>query len=130
MKYPKEIENAYEQIQKKIFFMLPEHWEKVCLYASIIEQPNEEITGEMFFYYFPKGILKKRPINVYEVPKKFGIDENQYLHLADNLYKSIKILRDICIKNHEKPWSNITIIIGSQNFRVIYEYDDLFSRKV
>ncbi|MCI8519657.1 MAG: DUF600 family protein [Clostridia bacterium] len=130
MVYLEEIKKAYEEIQKKIFFMLPENWEKVCLYASIVEQPNEEITGEMFFYYFPRGILKKRPINVYEVPEKFGIDEKQYLGLADNLYKSIKALRETCIKNNEKPWSNVTIIIESQSIRVIYEYDDLFSRGV
>ena len=130
MEYLDEIKNAHEEIQKKIFFMLPENWEKVCLYASIVEQQNEEITGEMYFYYFPRGILKKRPINVYEVPEKFGIDEKQYLDLADNLYKSIKLLRRICIKNKEKPWSNITIIIENQSFRVIYEYDNLFARRV
>lgn len=129
MKYPEEMKNAYEEIQRKIFFMLPENWDKICLYASIVEQPNEEITGEMFFYYFPRGILKKRPINVYEVPEKFGIDEKQYLDLADSLYKSIKKLREICIANNEKPWTNITIIIANQRFKVIYQYNDLFFRR-
>lgn len=110
--------------------MLPEKWDKLCLYASVVEQSNQEITGEMFFYYFPKGLLKKRAVNVYEVPARFGINEKQYLALADDLYSSIKKLREICIENNEKPWSNVTIVIENQRFRVIYGYEDLLMRRV
>lgn len=130
MKYPEEMQKIYEEIQTKIFSMLPENWDRLYLYASIIEQPNQENTGEMFLYYFPKGILKKRPINIYEVPNKFGIDEQQYLSLADGLYNSIKKLRKICIENKERSWSNITVIIENQKFKIIYGYEDLFNRRV
>lgn len=105
--------------------MLPEKWEKLCLYASAIDQPNCLQTGEMFFYYFPKGVLRKRPINVYEVPARFGIDEDQYIKLANDLYNEIKKLRKLSIQYGEKPWSNITIIIEKQRYRVIYGYEDL-----
>ncbi len=99
MKYLSKIRHTHEEIQKKIFLMLPEKCNKVYLYASIIKHPNNFQTGEMFFYYFPKGILKKKPVNVYEVPSKFSIDENQYLRLADELYDRIKILRKLQIDN-------------------------------
>ena len=33
----------------------------------------------MYFYYLPKGLLRKKPVNVYEVPKRFNINENEYL---------------------------------------------------
>ena len=105
--------------------MLPEKWEKLYLYASVIERFNQFQTGEMFFYYFPKGVLKKRPINVYEVPKKFNIDEDNYFSFADELYGSIKNLREACIENNEKAWSNITIIIENLKYKAIYNYDDL-----
>ena len=46
----------------------------------------------LFFYYLPKGILKKRFINVYEVPKRFNINEEQYLKIVEELELIIKIL--------------------------------------
>lgn len=120
----KEIEKAHIEIEQKIFLMLPEKWEKLCLYASVIEFPNDIQTGEMFFYYFPKGLLKKRPINSYEVPSKFGIDENQYLRFAKDLYASIKKLRRVCIQNREKPWNSVTIIIENLSYKAIYNYEE------
>ena len=105
--------------------MLPEKWEKIYLYASVIEHFNNLQTGEMFFFYFPKGVLKKRPINVYEVPSKFSIDETNYFRLADDLYNTIKELRQLQIECAEKPWSNITIAIENLKYRTIYGYEDL-----
>ncbi len=129
MVYPQEIKKAHEEIQKKLFLMLPEKWDSLYLYASVIDHMNKLQTGEMFFYYYPKGVLKKRPINVYEVPSKFNLDENQYYKLADDLYSSVKELREICINNHEKPWSSVTIAIEGIKYRAIYEYDDLISKE-
>lgn len=125
MKYLMDIKKMHDEIQRKIFLMLPEKWDRLCLYASVIENPSLLQTGEMFFYYFPKGVLRKRPINVYEVPGKFGIDENQYFRLADDLYNSIKKLRTMYIENNEKPWSNLTLIIEEQKYKAIYGYEDL-----
>ena len=55
----KKIKEIYENIQKKLFYMIPEKWENLYLYASIIDKPKEQSTGELFFYYVPKSILKK-----------------------------------------------------------------------
>ena len=125
MKYRTDIKKLHDEIQRKLFLMLPEKWEKIYLYASIIEHFNKLQTGEMFFYYFPKGVLKKRPVNVYEVPSKFSIDEGHYFRLADDLYNTIKKLRELQIECDEKPWSNITIAIENLKYRVIYGYEDL-----
>ena len=99
---PKPLKMAHEELQQKIFIMLPEKWDRLYLYASIIDHFNNLTTGEMFFYYYPKGVLKKRPVNVYEVPNKFNIDETQYFKLADDLYASIKELRKKCVENRRK----------------------------
>lgn len=125
MNYPKEIRQIHEEIQEKIFLMLPEKWSKLCLYASVKEHFNKLETGEMFFYYFPKGLLRKNPINVYEVPTRFSIDEEQYFRLADDLYNSIKKLRKKQIENKEKQWSEITLVIEDLKYKAIYSYEDL-----
>ena len=114
----------YKEIQRKLFYMLPERWDSIYLYASVIQHAKLE-TGEMFFYYIPKGVIKKKPINVYEIPSKFNIEEDDYLRLVDNLYNEIKALRNEMINIGEKPWSNLTISIEKTTFKVEFRYENL-----
>ncbi len=123
------IRNYYEKIQKQLFYMIPEKWDRVYLYASVVDHFNGLQTGEMFFYYFPKSIIKKNPVNVYEVPSKFNIDEQAYLKLAENLYNEIKNLRKELIQSGEKPWSNVTISIENFKFNAQYHYENLQDTK-
>lgn len=127
MKYPADIRKLHEEIQKNIFYMIPEKWDRIYLYASVIDVLGGTKTGEMFFYYFPKGILRKKPINVYEIPEKFDIDEKQYSKFVNDLYETIKKLRDASIENKEKAWSTMTIVIDNSKYKAIYSYQDLMS---
>ena len=121
----KSLKVAHEEIQQKIFKMLPEKWDRLYLYASVIDHFDNLQTGEMFFFYYPKGVLKKNPVNVYEVPAKFSIDEGLYFGLSDELYDTIKKLRNECSSNHERLWSNMTISIEKLKYKVEYGYEDL-----
>ena len=124
-----KMKKIYSEIQTKIFYMVPEKWEKIYLYASVIENLNYIETGEMFFYYYPKGILRKNPVNVYEVPAKFNLDEQAYMELAEKLYDKIKELREEFRKNGLKMWSNITIAVEKTSFDIEYHYENLLSSK-
>jgi len=86
---------------------------------------DKDKNGEMYFYYFPKGIIKKKPINCYEIPSAFNIDENDYTKLISDLYDIIKKLREVSIKSRNKKWSNLTISIENYKFKVEYDYEDL-----
>ena len=123
------IKNIYSNIQEQLFFMIPEKWEKVYLYASIMELIDGRETGEMFFYYYPKGILKKKPINVYEIPNRFDIDENAFMKLVNKLYETIKSLRNEFKNESFKLWSNVTISIANLKFTVEYSYENLIDSK-
>ncbi len=120
-----KIREVYTQIQKQLFYMIPEKWDKVYLYSSVLERPNHLETGEMYFYYVPKGVLKKKPVNVYEIPNKFNIDEEEYYKLADKLYAEIKKLRNMHIKLGEEKWYSIVISIANFKFDVEYNYEDI-----
>ena len=117
LKNTKSIRKKYEEIQRKLFYMIPEKWEEVYLYASIIERLGSLQTGELFFYYVPRGLIKRKPVNVYEIPNKFNIPEEEYLKLVEILYKNIKDLRDDFKKSKQKVWSNLTITIKKSKFR-------------
>ena len=126
LNHTKKIKEIYEDIQRKLLYMIPEKWESLYLYSSVIENGEKEPTGELFFYYIPKGIFRKNPVNVYEVPSKFNIEEKQYLDLVEKLYDDIKLLREEFKKSTiDEMWSNITISINNMKFRTEYSYEDL-----
>ena len=127
LKHTKKIKEIYEEIQRKIFRMIPEKWEKLYLYCSFIDENEKKEKGELYFYYIPKVIFKKNPVNVYEIPNKFNLEENQYLKLVENLYKNIKELREEFKKTDliNEIWTNITISIENTKFKAEYKYDNL-----
>ena len=119
----------YAEIQNQLFYLIPEKWSKIYLYASVINKLKNLESGEMFFYYFPKGVLKKNPVNVYEVPSKFNVNEKEYLVMVDKLYDTIKKLRKEFRRNKQELWSNLTIIIENNRFTIKYSYQDLLGSK-
>lgn len=125
LNHTNKIKGIYEDIQKKIYYMIPEKWEKLYLYSSIIDIPEDGESGELFFYYVPKGVLKKKPVNAYEIPNRFNLDEGEFLQLIEILYAKIRQLREEFIDSGQEPWSSITCIIHNSRFRVEYDYEDL-----
>lgn len=119
------LEKLYLEIRKSIFNMIPEKCEEVYLYATVMVDKEGDETGEMFFFYYPKGIIRKRPINVYEIPSRFNIEEKEYMVLAKNLYEIIKQLRKQCKIYFNISWSNVTISIKNTVFKAEYNCDDL-----
>ena len=130
LKHTKKIKEMYEDIQRRIFYMIPEKWEKMYLYASVSDLIDRRKTGELFFYYIPKGIFKKNPVNVYEIPQKFNLDEKEYIKLVNILYQKIVALREEFKKIEVVPtWTNLTIMIQGIKFKVEYDYEDLAKSK-
>lgn len=119
------IKDLYSEIRRCLFYMIPEKWDSIYLYASVIQWDNGNETGEMFFYYYPKSILKKNPVNVYQIPQKFNLNEEEYIKLTQELYNLIKQLRHECKKFDKIDWSNITISIENAEFLAEYNFDDL-----
>ena len=127
MNSKKNLKSIYSDIRTLLFNMIPEKWESVYLYASVVVDKKNKENGEMFFYYYPKSVIKKNPVNVYEVPSKFNINEQSYMKLAKQLYELIKELRHECINVDKTSWSNISISIENVEFLVEYNYDNLMN---
>lgn len=123
----KNMKEKYEKIQNLLFTLIPEKWESIYLYASVGNDENQK--GEMFFYYIPKSIIKKKPINVYEVPQRFNINEEQYLEIVKELYSWIKKLRQDFIDTEQELWNSLTLSIANFKFRVEFNYDELPSNE-
>ena len=106
LKHTKKIKEMYEDIQRRIFYMIPEKWEKLYLYASVMDIIDGHKTGELFFYYIPKVIVKKNPVNVYEIPQKFNLDEKEYIKLI--YFFLVLILYIACTSRHLQQIHRIT----------------------
>ena len=120
-----KLKNLYSKIQTQLFYMIPEKWDKIYLYAAMFTDDQILKKGEMFFYYYPTGILKKNPVNVYEVPMKFNIDEEAYMKLVNDLYQTIKLLQKEFEDAGEKPWTSLTVSIEDLKFKIEYDYEYL-----
>ena len=124
-----EIKQIYTGIQHQLNNLIPEKWESIYLYASVVKQLNNLERWEMYFYYIPTGLLKKNPINVYEIPSKFNVDEDEYLELVDNLCNTIKKLRKEYRNSYQKDWTNVVIAIKDEQFLIEYNNDNLAKSK-
>jgi len=122
------MKEIYNQIRKYLFYMIPEKWSSIYLYASVYKE-NGKDTGELYFYYYPKGLFKKNPVNVYEIPSKFNIEESSFMRLAEELYKLVVRLKYECLIHDKTDWSNITITIENVDFLVEYNCDDLLNSR-
>ncbi len=47
-----EEKQIYAEIQRKLFYIIPEKWESVYLYASIIDVPKQRPTRRNVFLLF------------------------------------------------------------------------------
>ena len=112
-----QVNDLYKDIQDLLYKLVPEKFRRLYLYASIINGKN----GEMFFYYFPRTLLKSNAVNCYDIPDKFGIDENSYNENLNSLFNLIRRLYVI----QKGAWTNITIKFEGRIFTVEYHFNDL-----
>ena len=129
MKTTYDIKQRYSNIQNKIYSMIPEKWDKLYLYVSVLENASRIKTGEMYFYYTPKSIIKKPAVNLYEIASKFNLEETMYEKMIHDLYAEFEYLWDEFVKHKQKIWTNITITIENGVFNIYYDYENLLESK-
>ena len=55
-----EEKNIYAEIQKRLFYIIPEKWESIYLYASVIDVPNKRMTRRNVFLLFSQRYYKEK----------------------------------------------------------------------
>ena len=120
-------EEYYIKIQDHLFEMIPESWKTIFLHTSFIDIKNQIPKGEFFVYYIPKGILKRKPVNCYEIPSLFDIDEEDYSRLIMSLYNVIKLLRDSYAKLKKEKFTTIDMICSNKKIAVKYGFENLLN---
>lgn len=107
-------ESIYEKIEDVISAILPENWEKLCLY-SYVRDDNYE-----FFFYVKVG---ERYYQYIELEDEFDIALEEIRKVFDELYKIL--LPDFM----EKAWNILTYVLSNDGtFNVEYDYDEIEDR--
>lgn len=102
--------DIFKEIAENIVTVLPENWEKVCLYCYMAEYEYE------FFFYVK---MNGNYIQCFELEKDYGISEESVLECFDKLH-------DILLPDYEeKKFYVMTYILESSGkFVTEYEYND------
>lgn len=110
---------VYEKIIDELAAVLPEKWEKVCLYSHVREENYE------FFFYVK---LDGKYIQYVELEDLCDISEQEIDEVFDKLYEIL--LPDFM----ENAWNVLTYIVTNDGkYNVEYDYEDfddiIFYRK-
>jgi hypothetical protein len=110
---------SFEMIAERIQDILPQGWKKVVFYAEVTDD-----SYEMFYYVFTSE--SDKPIQCYDLPDLYEIDENQIDAIFEELYEPLRKERSSLIAEGKEPWSNYTLILNSDSsFKVDYDFTSL-----
>ena len=114
-----KLNELYGRIANALNDVIPEEWDKVYMYAQLVED-----VSEVFFYYYPVG--SNEFVYCLDIPELFEISENEYDKLMDKLTKELYTLWYEFKNNGQEQWTNLTFILENNGkFKIDYDYTDL-----
>ncbi|MGM0950549.1 MAG: TIGR01741 family protein [Bacillota bacterium] len=111
----------YQKIAEQINEIIPSEWEKVALYAEILDDSSEVY----FFFTIPQN---QEYIYSHDIPEHFNVNEDIYDELLYELHDYFEELRNEFKTNNEDLWTNLTFIASDLNGtqrQVVWEYKNL-----
>ncbi len=110
---------TFELIADKLQDILPQGWNKVVFYAEVTDD-----SYEMFYYVFTSE--SETPIQCYDLPDLYEIDEEQIDAAFEELYEPLREERANLITEEKEPWSNYTMVLTDDgHFKVDYDFTSL-----
>ena len=110
---------SFEIIADKLQDILPVGWKKVVFYAEVTDD-----SYEMFYYVFTTE--GDKPIQCYDLPELYEIDEDQIDAVFDELYDPLREEQVGLIAEGKEPWTNYTMVLSDDgSFKVDYDFTSL-----
>ena len=110
---------SFEIIANKIQEVLPQGWKKLVFYAEVAID-----SYEMFYYVFTSE--SDKPIQCYDLPDLYEIDEDQIDAVFEELYVPLRDEQLALIKEGKQPWTTITLALSEDGtFKVDYDYSSI-----
>lgn len=117
-----KINELYQKIADTVTDMIPDEWTNLYFYGEVL---NDSTTA--FFYYRQKktGAL----LYCHDIPEVYKVSKDTYdKMLTDDLFGTLRELRDEYINNGKAVWTNFTLTMDEDgNFNMKYNYDDVLN---
>ncbi|ATO10086.1 MULTISPECIES: LXG family T7SS effector immunity protein YezG [Bacillus amyloliquefaciens group] len=115
----------YQQIAEGINEIIPSEWEKVILYAEILDD-----SSEVFFYFNPPQ-SEEDFIYSHNIPEHFQVSEDLYDDLLIKLQEAFEELRKEYKENNLHIWTNLTLNLDrTGQFSIDYNYEDVIGSEL
>ncbi|MBG9912801.1 hypothetical protein ABD83_15445 [Bacillus xiamenensis] len=116
-----ELEVNYKKIAETIDEMIPCDWDKVWMYAEILD----DSAGINFYFTEPNN---KERIYGHDIPERYSVSDSVYDHLLVELSEALEELKKEYIKNSLGAWTTATLELErSGKFSIDYGYEDVYS---
>ncbi|WP_111292593.1 immunity protein YezG family protein [Bacillus safensis] len=114
------IEHYYKKITGIINELIPVKWDKVWMYAEIVDDSSEVV---FYFCNSDDGEL----IFGHKIPQKFNISKSVYKELLLNMLHSFEKLKEDYIKNGLGAWTTATLQLEKSGKLLIdYGHEDIY----
>jgi len=118
----KKMGEIYQKIADKIDDMIPVEWDKVYLYAEVLENDSTEV----YFYFSELG--KDTYTYWYYIPQIYNINKDLFKQLRRELFKYFEELHKEYINNNPEVWTNLTLFLDSNGkFKIDFDYEDVLA---
>ncbi|MCI6693247.1 MAG: antitoxin YezG family protein [Clostridium sp.] len=115
----KKMGELYVDIANKVNEIIPDKWEKIWLYAEVLDD-----SSEVYFYFYSK--ISKKIIYSHDIPNKYKVNNGIYEDLLFELLDIIQELNSEYKQNNESVWTNLTFLLDNTGkFKIKYNYDDV-----
>ncbi|MBI1630318.1 immunity protein YezG family protein [Bacillus safensis] len=116
-----ELEINYKKIAESINELIPCDWDKVWMYAEILDD-----SAEIVFYF--KEQNGNEYVNGHQIPHKYSVNKSTYIHLLYELSEIFEALKKAYIQNDLGAWTTATLQLDYKGkFSIEYGYDDVYS---
>ncbi|WP_406621453.1 antitoxin YezG family protein [Bacillus atrophaeus] len=113
----------YQKIAEQINEIIPSEWEKVALYAEILDD-----SSEVYFFFTTPQNQEYIYSHSHDIPEHFNVNEDIYDELLYELHDYFEELRNEFKTNNEDLWTNLTLHLErSGKFSIEYDYTDVIA---
>ncbi|MCM2988281.1 antitoxin YezG family protein [Bacillus safensis] len=116
-----ELEVNYKKIAETIDEMIPCDWDKVWMYAEILD----DSAGINFYFTEPNN---EERVYGHDIPDRYSVSDSVYDHLLVELSEALEELKKEYIKNSLGAWTTATLELErSGKFSIDYGYEDILN---
>ncbi|SFR75768.1 Protein of unknown function, DUF600 [Anaeromicropila populeti] len=105
----------YKDIAEKVDSIIPVEWSQLAVYAEI-----EEKASVSFYFY---STYDSKIYECYSIPKEFGVSEEEYQSIMEDLLDLNSSMREEFIEEEEKPFTKYVFLLDSKwNYKMEFKY--------